>query len=65
MEEDCKRTINPTAAEKLLHFPPHLYLQVLIFNWVVLHLKALLDLCVLGLENSFNSISDDLYSAQI
>lgn len=52
MEEDCKRTINPAAAEKLHHFPPHLYLQVLIFNWVVFYLKALLDFCVLGLENS-------------
>lgn len=53
MEEDCKRTINPAAAEKLHHSPPHLYLQDLIFNWVILYLKALLDLCVLGLGNSF------------
>lgn len=52
MQKDCKRTTNPAAAEKLLHFPPHLYLQVLIFNWVVLYLKALLDLCVPELENS-------------
>jgi len=52
MEEYCKRAINPAAAEKLLRFPPYLYLQVLIFSWVVLYVKALLDLCVLGLQNS-------------
>lgn len=52
MGKDCKKTINPAAAEKLFHFLPHLYLQILICNRVVVYLKVLLGLCVVGLENS-------------
>lgn len=32
MEEDCKKTINPAAIEKFLHFPPCLFFQVLIVD---------------------------------
>lgn len=51
MEENCKRTINLAAVEKLLHFPLCLYLQVLVVNWVAAYLKPLLDLCIIGLKN--------------
>lgn len=52
MEESCKRTINVAAVEKLLHFLPRLYFQVLIVNWVAVYLKTLLDLCIKRLKNS-------------
>lgn len=52
MEENRKRTINPAAVEKLLHFPPHLYFQVLTVNWVAVYLKTTGPMYVKGLKNS-------------
>lgn len=63
MEEDCERSINISAAEKL--FSSFSVLVNSYLNHVVLNLRSLLDFCYSRIGKQVNLISDYFYSAQI